>query len=653
MSGFLETLAQGVKNKLDPEKLQALMQTLDSQSFRPNDSLILSTVNHPVDAVGEFGKWLTKNVNTAAGIPDQYDNPYPLLAPQGQEQAAFDIAGMAQLGSMPFAPKSAGGTLGTFIGPKASTWDANRAATASKMLDDGVDPAQVWREHLIGRMPDKSLFSEVSDSGVNFAVSPVDEKYNKMSIGRAINHKDLFTNYPENWETKIHFTDGGAGSYGNDVVKVGVDDAPYPISTTLHELQHAIQQREGWARGGSPEQFRQEINYTADSTPSLYELLNLIETKTGNTVDFSPSMLNDVSDTSVFLDELTSGLDRKTIDSFLTKQDVRNFKKQGYDFGRDTELGTVLDVLSSNARSEIDSIKAGDSPLKQYLKLTGEAQARATQDRLNMDMQQRRENYPLAGDKLSDIPLEQLIYRYGDNGPSMSVNRGDYVGEHMAPLKDSGAPLHNLTANDNAIYPDDVYSSRAADYYGSGEPEDAQIFRMARYLKDKPLEKVSMYRAIPDPNYDISKQVKELEKIGLYKNKFGFFPNQNSIVDELYSKHNVDGVSYDQAQKNMLDEVYSRIAELDSKKQKTPGINHGDWVALDRKYAKEHGESALNGKYKIVSKKAPAKQLFTNGDSIREWGWDSTAARLLPATMLGYGMANQEQDPLTWALTPK
>jgi hypothetical protein len=112
---------------MDAKLLAEALKNLDAQSFRPGDSLLASTINHPVDAVGEFGNWLTNRVNTAAGIPDQYDNPYPLLAPQGQEQAAFDIAGMAQLGSMPFAPKSAGGTLGTLVDYGAPETQFSRA----------------------------------------------------------------------------------------------------------------------------------------------------------------------------------------------------------------------------------------------------------------------------------------------------------------------------------------------------------------------------------------------------------------------------------------------------------------------------------------------------------------------------------------------
>ena len=48
----------------------------------------------------------------------------------------------------------------------------------------------------------------------------------------------------------------------------------------------------------------------------------------------------------------------------------------------------------------------------------------------------------------------------------------------------------------------------------------------------------------------------------------------------------------------------------------------GDWVTIDRRYAKDHGESALNGKYKIIQKTVQARELFTNGDSIFEWGYD-------------------------------
>ena len=57
-------------------------------------------------------------------------------------------------------------------------------------------------------------------------------------------------------------------------------------------------------------------------------------------------------------------------------------------------------------------------------------------------------------------------------------------------------------------------------------------------------------------------------------------------------------------------------------------INAGDWVSLSESYVKQHGESALNGDYKIISKEVPANQLFTNGDSINEFGFDPSSKGL-------------------------
>ena len=51
-------------------------------------------------------------------------------------------------------------------------------------------------------------------------------------------------------------------------------------------------------------------------------------------------------------------------------------------------------------------------------------------------------------------------------------------------------------------------------------------------------------------------------------------------------------------------------------------INVGDWITPDREYAMEHGEGALNGKYRIIKQNVKARDIFTNGDSMYEWGYD-------------------------------
>jgi hypothetical protein len=57
-------------------------------------------------------------------------------------------------------------------------------------------------------------------------------------------------------------------------------------------------------------------------------------------------------------------------------------------------------------------------------------------------------------------------------------------------------------------------------------------------------------------------------------------------------------------------------------------IGAGDWVTISEKYAKQHGESALGGKYKIVKEKVKAGELATDGNSIHEWGWWPSDSRL-------------------------
>ena len=51
-------------------------------------------------------------------------------------------------------------------------------------------------------------------------------------------------------------------------------------------------------------------------------------------------------------------------------------------------------------------------------------------------------------------------------------------------------------------------------------------------------------------------------------------------------------------------------------------INLGDWVTVNKKYAIAHGKSTLQNKYAILSAIVPAKTLFTDGNSIHEWGYN-------------------------------
>jgi hypothetical protein len=50
-------------------------------------------------------------------------------------------------------------------------------------------------------------------------------------------------------------------------------------------------------------------------------------------------------------------------------------------------------------------------------------------------------------------------------------------------------------------------------------------------------------------------------------------------------------------------------------------MNAGDWVTVNKRYALEHGEGFLGGKFKIIEQKVPASWLTTSADSFHEQGF--------------------------------
>ncbi len=52
-------------------------------------------------------------------------------------------------------------------------------------------------------------------------------------------------------------------------------------------------------------------------------------------------------------------------------------------------------------------------------------------------------------------------------------------------------------------------------------------------------------------------------------------------------------------------------------------MRNGDWVSITREYAEEHGERILDGEYRIIENRVPAKHIYGDGNSIHEWGYDN------------------------------
>lgn len=205
----------------------------------------------------------------------------------------------------------------------------------------------------------------------------------------------------------------------------------------------------------------------------------------------------------------------------------------------------------------------------------------------------------------------QIKSAIGNSGafahPTKINESEDYMGSHTAPTEED-APAHDLTR----LMPEDVYSSNASRYYSTGfsDSEDRNVFSMLHSIRNKPSAKITIYRAIPKAeSRDAAITKLEKHKASILKN--GKFP---SGVDSSQFKNPSE--YYDWA----YDEI-NRLKELPAEENIKKTINKGDWVTLSREYAKQHGESSLGGHYRILSKSARADEVFTNGDSIHEWGY--------------------------------
>lgn len=285
-----------------------------------------------------------------------------------------------------------GGLAGMFIGKGAKTWDAIAAQKADDLLKQGIDPRDVWKQTGTLKGVDGALRQEIPDNLAR--AKPMDEwswgnretvksgDSTTSAAGEFLQHDALQGAYPDGM---LDFGDANrrltmtvkpsmsGGSYDNEYnIALGMDGNAINKSTGLHELQHAIQQREGWARGGSPNT-AMEVRPLADIVGASSKLQDKIIAlkQTGATVD---------PETGLSLQAMESNLNS------LSEQ----YKEAQSFFSKHGEI----------------------TPHEADRRLAGEAEARLTQSRMGLDAAQRLQHYPYdQGQYGLDVPLDSLIVR--------------------------------------------------------------------------------------------------------------------------------------------------------------------------------------------------------------------------------------------------
>jgi hypothetical protein len=252
-----------------------------------------------------------------------------------------------------------------FVGENSKTWNKANAAKAVEMEQAGVSPEEIWSATGTFRGPEGKLRQEVSDKGSKitddvFEGIKANQEF-KGSASQALTHPELYAAYPDVAKIKsglfANATPEGSYHVPTDTILAGGPSTGAQRSTMLHEIQHAIQQREGFIGGASP-----NGPYPAGVREQIikdqFEQLKALN-------KYDP--LNPYSSPNIESDEE------------LLKRAIRN-----------------TDAFDGVGRMDA------------YRRSAGEAEARAVQARRQMSPEERMATYPYES---YDVPVNQLIVR--------------------------------------------------------------------------------------------------------------------------------------------------------------------------------------------------------------------------------------------------
>lgn len=183
------------------------------------------------------------------------------MAPSDVVPTAEDaslVAALAPMGAMLPKPTS---SLGVFGGRLAKTADLNRLYDAEKMTQAEASPRKIWNKTGWFKGVDDKWRFEIDDSKSGLAPTAMEST---QQLPLQYRHPELYQAYPELTKSTMGITPlekGIRSQYIRDNPGVPHFDIQAPAagdwmrSATLHELQHGVQDIEGFTPGGSPQMF--------------------------------------------------------------------------------------------------------------------------------------------------------------------------------------------------------------------------------------------------------------------------------------------------------------------------------------------------------------------------------------------------------------
>ena len=370
----------------------------------------------------------------AEGYPNVlFNTSNPLGGKRIVNPVALDMAVALPIGTaLKGAGLAGGGVAATFAGVGAKTANREALLVAERMKAAGAPDEEIYKATgwFFGSADGKPRF-EIDDSASMFNASGApgsrvsndwphasmpDENYGP-AVGRyaIMDHPALEKAYgsavPNTFVRNKNtlFGDGALGSFDpatESITMYAPAKAQDARSTMLHELQHAVQQREGFARGGNPEMaFRDKRVWGESGAEGSDVAHRMLKEKMREMA--TPMPIEDYAKQAWQSDIVTPEI----VADYASY--AKNIKKNAANFGNEAQK-TVSQTW--------------------YKRLAGEAEARLTQSRMDMTGAERAANYPPS---MYDVPVGDQIVRYGD-GPALATTW------HGSPHKFEPTELNDL-----------------------------------------------------------------------------------------------------------------------------------------------------------------------------------------------------------------
>jgi hypothetical protein len=289
----------------------------------------------------------------------QLDEAFPQAAPQPGKSVAEVAPPRTSLSPEQWDALGNFNWSATFGGEGAATADLGALAKAKALAKEGHDPRSVWGETGWFKGPEDRWKFEIDDSAAKIGRLSGPER--TAPLGEVLGHDQLHAAYPGLADiptTLRRFEESGSYNPSPEAIEAAGIRASDRKSALLHETQHAIQQREGFATGASPD----------------------------------PRSPNHPGPFYGGKDVETAWRTKAEAEAILADPKASFWEK--------TEAGDRLSRMDAAIRQAAEY--AG------YQRSAGEAEARAVQQRRSMTPEQRRAKFPLDS---YDVPLDQLITR--------------------------------------------------------------------------------------------------------------------------------------------------------------------------------------------------------------------------------------------------